>query len=105
MKENRPKQSICPPRTDYCDRCKELKEEINRQATILARLRHAGNSSDVELLTHEKLQKEATDNLSEHKYIAQKALEHYRFTTEKCGREWSTINDLNASARLDQLKN
>ena len=84
MKEDRPKHAVCPPHTDYCDKCKELKEEINRQATILQRLRHAGNSSDVELLSHERLQKEATENLAEHKSIAQKALEHYRFTVQKC---------------------
>lgn len=104
LKEDRPKHAVCPPRTDYCDKCKELKEEINRQATILQRLRHAGNSSDVELLSHETLQKEATENLAEHKSIAQKALEHYRFTVEKCTKEWSAINDLNASARLDQFQ-
>ena len=80
LKEDRPKHAVCPPRTDYCDKCKELKEEINHQATILQRLRHAGNSSDVQLLSHERLQKEATENLAEHKGIAQKALEHYRFT-------------------------
>ena len=105
LKEDRPKHAICPPRTDYCDRCKELKEEINRQTTILLRLRHAGNSSDVELRAHEKLQQEATDKLSEHKHIAQKALEHYRFTVDKCGKDWCAVNDLNTSAaRLDQLQ-
>ena len=105
LKEDRPKHAICPPRTDYCDRCKELKEEINRQTTILLRLRHAGNSSDVELRAHEKLQQEATDKLSEHKHIAQKALEHYRFSVDKCGKDWCAVNDLNTSAaRLDQLQ-
>ena len=57
----------------------------------------------MELLSHERLQKEA-ENLAEHKSNAQKALEHYRFTVEKCTKKWSTINDLNASTRLDQLQ-
>ena len=42
LKEDRPKHGICPHHTDYCDRCKELKEEINRQKTTLQRLRHRG---------------------------------------------------------------
>ena len=49
LKEHRPKHAICPPRTDYCDLCKELNEEINRQKTILHRLRHSGNVSDTKL--------------------------------------------------------
>lgn len=76
---------------------------MNRQTTILLRLRHTGNSSDVELRAHEQLQQEASDKLSQHKCIAQKALEYYRFAVNKCSKDWSTINDLNASARLDQL--
>ena len=104
LKEDRPKHAVCLPRTDYCDKCKELKEETNRQSTILQRLWHAGNSSDVELLSRERLLKEATENLAEYKSIVQKALEHYRFTVEKCTKEWSAINDLNASVRLDQLQ-
>ena len=31
LKEDRPKYAVCPHQTDYCDRCKELEEEINRQ--------------------------------------------------------------------------
>ena len=57
IKEDRPKHAICPPCIDCCDRCKELKEEINRQTTILLKLRHAGNSSDVELHAHENYSK------------------------------------------------
>lgn len=104
LKEDRPRHAICPPRTDYCDRCKELKEEMNRQKTVLQRLRHVASCSDTELLSHERLQEEAAEKLIEHKRIAQKALEHYRFTVEKCGKDWTAINDLNASARLNQLE-
>ena len=104
LKEDRPKHAVCPPRTDYCDRCKELNEEINRQKTILQRLRHTGSCSDTELLNHERLQQEASKKLTEHKAIAQKALEHYRFTVEKCRKDWTAVNDLDASTRLDQLQ-
>jgi len=27
LKEDRPKHVICPHQTDYCDQCKEFKEE------------------------------------------------------------------------------
>lgn len=77
---------------------------MNRQKTILQRLRHAASCSETELLSHERLQEEAAEKLAEHKRIAQTALEHYRFTIEKCGKDWHTINDLNASARQDQLE-
>ena len=102
LKEDRPRHAVCPPRTDYCDRCKALKEEMNRQKTIL---RHAASCSDTELLSHERLQEEAAEQLAQHKGIAQKALEHYRFfAVEKCRKDCCAINDLNASARLDQLE-
>ena len=104
LKEDRPRHAVCPPRTDYCDRCKELNEEINRQKTILQRLRHTGSCSDTELLNHEHLQQEASKNLTEHKAIAQKALEHYRFTVEKCRKDWTAVKDLDVSTRLDQLQ-
>ena len=57
LKQHRPKHAICPHLTDYCDTCKELVEEMNRQRTILQRLRHSGDSSIETLQKHEELQK------------------------------------------------
>ena len=102
LKEHRPKHAICPHRTDYCDVCKQLNEEINRQKTVLQRLRHAGNSSDSQLREHEATLEQAKNDLSEHKLKAQKALEHYRFTTEQCARDWKAIVDLSAKDSLNE---
>jgi len=49
LKEDRPKHAICPHQTDYFHRCKEFKEVINRQKTILQRLRHSGDCSNERL--------------------------------------------------------
>jgi hypothetical protein len=91
LKEHRPKHAICPPRTDYCDLCKELNEGINRQKTILQRLRHSGNCSDTQLREHEAILDKTKEDLSTHKLRAQKALEHYRFSTEQCEKSWKAM--------------
>jgi hypothetical protein len=85
---------------DYCDRCKEFQEEINRQKTIIQRLRHSGSSSETELHNHEELQQKATDELAAHKKVAQEALEHYRFTVEKCKQDWKAIVTLSSQDEL-----
>ena len=82
LKEDRPKHAVCPHLTDYCDRCKEFQEEINRQKTILQRLRHGGDSSGERLLEHESLMEQAETDLIDHRREAQEALEHYKFTTQ-----------------------
>lgn len=102
LKQERPRHAICPPRTDYCDRCKEFQEEINRQKTIIQRLRHSGSSSDAELHKHEELQQKATDKLADHKKVAQEALEHYRFTVEKCKQDWKAIITLSSQEELSE---
>jgi hypothetical protein len=103
LKQHRPKHAICPHVTDYCDTCKELVEEMNRQRTILQRLRHSGDSSNETLREHEELQKTAESELKEHKKLAQEALEHYKFTTGKCKRDWQAIVSLASRENLDEL--
>jgi len=101
LKEDRPKHAVCPHQTDYCDRCKELKEEINRQKTILQRLRHSGDCSDVRLREHEALMKQAETVLAEHKQEAQEALEYYKFVTQKCKSDWKAIIELASKDTLN----
>ena len=101
LKEHRPKHAISPPRTDYCDLCKELNEKINRHNTILQRLRQSGNSSDAQLHENEVLLDQAKNNLAAHKLRAQKALEHYKFTIEQCEKNWKAILELISKDTLD----
>ena len=102
LKEHRPKHAICPHLTDYCDTCKQLGEEINRQRTILQRLRHSGDSSNETLQEHEDLQRKAELDLQDHKKAAQEALEHYKFMVTKCKRDWQAIVSLASRENLDK---
>ena len=70
LKQHRPKHAICPHVTDYCDTCKELVEKMDRQRTILQRLRHSDDRSNETLREHEELQKTAESELKEHKKIS-----------------------------------
>lgn len=87
LKEDKPKHAVCPHQADYCDRCKEL-QEINRQKTILQRLRHGGDCSCDFPSTNQA----ETD----HRQEAQEALEHYKFITQKLA-----IIDLASKDSLD----
>ena len=101
LKEDRPKHAISPHQTDYCDRCKEMNEEISRQKTTLQRLRHTGDCESERLHEHEALMKQAEATLANHKEEAQEALEHYKFTVQQCKREWSAIVELASHDDLD----
>ena len=103
LKEDRPKHAVCPHQTDYCDRCKELQEEINRQKTILQRLRHDGDCSDERLLEHESLMEQATTEKMDHRRVANEALEHYKFITQKCKADWKAITDLASRDSLSAI--
>lgn len=92
LKEDRPKHAVSPHRTDYCDRCKELNEQIYSNKTILQGLRHSER-----LLEYEELMEQAEMDLAQHK---QEVLEHYKFTTEKCKRDWKAIVDLASKNNL-----
>lgn len=76
---------------------------MNRQRTILQQLRHSGDSSIETLQKHEELQKKAESELSDHKKVAQEALEHYKFVTGKCKRDWQAIVSLASRENLDEL--
>ena len=102
LKQHRQKDTICPHLTNYCDTCKEPVEERNRQRTILQRLRHCGDSLNETLREHEELQTKAESELKEHKTLSQEALEHYKFTTGKCKRDWQAIVSLASRENLDE---
>ena len=44
LKEYRPKVALHPHKSDYCDTCKFLKEEIARQNAVLKRLAQSGSA-------------------------------------------------------------
>ena len=53
---------------------------------------------------HEALMQQAEARLAMHKDEAQEALVHYKFTTEKCKREWSAIIALASESHTSQTR-
>ena len=46
LKQDKPKYSLYPHKSDYCDFCAQRNEEINQQRTTLNRIRQTGSSSE-----------------------------------------------------------
>ena len=72
LKQHRLKHAICPHQTDYCNTCKELVEEMNRQRTIL-QLLHTVLIVQLKHYENEELQQEVESELSVQKKIAQES--------------------------------
>jgi hypothetical protein len=91
IKENRPKVSLHPHKSDYCDTCKGLKEEISRQSAIFKRLMQAGSTPehDLRLLQSEISTVEQT--LSSHKEEAASGREYYNTVVAACATNWEKI--------------
>ena len=49
LKAHRPKVALHPSMTDYCDTCKNLKEELSRHQAIINRLHQSGSTSESDL--------------------------------------------------------
>ena len=66
LKKHCPKVAIHPSMTDYCDTCKELKEQLSRNQAILNRSNQSGSTSvdDTALLDKKE---EIETWLSEHR--------------------------------------
>ena len=48
LHQYRPKVAIYPQYTDYCDKCKHIKEELSRNEAIKKRLVQSGNATEAE---------------------------------------------------------
>ena len=70
--------SIMPLQSDYCDKCKEYKEEISRAQQIANRLKQSGHSSEQSIRDQEQIIAKYTGLLLEHKEEAQSGLEYYK---------------------------
>ena len=54
LHQHRPKTTLHPSMTDYCDTCKYLREQLSRQRAILNRLQQSGSVLETEVKTTEK---------------------------------------------------
>ena len=49
LDKHRPKVALHPSMTDYCDTCKNLKEELSRNQAVKNRLHQSDNASESDL--------------------------------------------------------
>ena len=78
LKESRSYVSIMPLQSDYCDKCKEYKEEISRAQQIANRLKQSGHSFEQCIRDQEQIIVKYTGLLQDHKEEAQNGLEYYK---------------------------
>ena len=85
LHQHRPKTSIHPSMTDYCDTCKYLREQLSRQQAILNRLQQSGSALEAEVKAIEKTKTDLEEELKQHKITATKARELYKTGVSNSG--------------------
>ena len=94
LHKHRPKVALHPSMTDYCDTCKNLKEELSRVQAIANRLQQSGNASESALRAQEERQHQLEEEKREHKENVTKAREYYKECVQKCKTSWNKIMHL-----------
>ena len=108
----RPKHTICPKKTDYCEMCVECQEQKRRHETISMRLQQEGNGNADEIVENKALAQSYGLLLEEHRMDATNELEHYRQQTNKSRSLYHYIEELQKKeskskeekAKLSELK-
>ncbi|MCP3931955.1 MAG: hypothetical protein GY705_23010, partial [Bacteroidetes bacterium] len=106
----RPKHTICPKKTDYCEMCVECQEQKRRHETISMRLQQEGNGNEDEIRENKALAESYGLLLEEHRMDAANELEHYRQQTNKSRSLYRYIEELQKKeskkekAKLQELK-
>jgi hypothetical protein len=98
LKDHRPKVALHPHKSDYCDTCKGLKEEITRHSTTLKRLMQSGSTSEQELKSIEAEMDTSEQTLRSHKEEAAAGREYYNTTVLTCTNNWARIMELSSEA-------
>ena len=94
LKKHRPKVTLHPSMTDYCDTCKSQKEELSRVQAITNWLQQSGNASESELRAQEERRQQLKEERKQHKEDATKARVFYKDSVDKCKSSWSDIMQL-----------
>lgn len=94
LKIYRPKHTICPKKTDYCEMCVECQEQKRRHETISMRLQQEGNGNEEEIRENKALAESYGLLLEEHKMDAANELDHYRQKTNKSRSLYHCIEEL-----------
>ena len=86
--------------TDYCDTCKNLKEELCRVQAISNRLRQSGSAAEANLRAHDDHKITLEEEIRQHKEDATKSREFYKVCVDKCKNNWSDIMRLTSRRPL-----
>ena len=102
LKNDRPKVALHPHKSDYCDTCKYLKEELSRQQAILKRLSQSGSAKEEELRDVQAKITATEEEFHSHKVEANAARDHYNQMIKKCKTQWAEINRLSMEQNPSQ---
>jgi len=99
LKKERPKHSIYPHKSDYCDTCAKKKELIRSKQTILNRIRQTGSADDSQQRQLESDIAQISSDLETHREHSRKSHEYYKDITSRCYEDWKTICALESKDR------
>ena len=94
LKKDKPKYTLYPHKSDYCEFCAHKHVEINRQKTTLNRIRQTGSCSEEDQKAIEEEIIRLEDLLKKHKAEATSSLKHYHEVTKRCQTQWEKIVEL-----------
>ena len=97
LKDHRPKVALHPHKSDYCDTCKGLKEEISRYSATLKRLRQSGSAPEQELRSVQLEVETSEQTLKSHKEEASAGRDYYNTTVLTCKENWAKIVQLSST--------
>ena len=104
LQKHRPKVAIHPHYTDYCDKCKQMQEDLSRNDAIKKRLVQSGNASEDELKQIEEAIDELKEKKKYHARDAANAREFYKESIQKCQHKWAEIEALLAIPSEDRTE-
>ena len=82
------KTAICPPKSDFCDMCKEYCEEISRAQTTANRMVESGNAEATALQQQKNLGESYKLFLASHKATAQGCIDEYKSNRQQSQSDW-----------------
>ena len=103
LKDHHPKVALHPHKSDYCNTCKGVKEEISCYSTTLKRLRQSGSTSGQELRSVQLEVETSEQTLISHKEEASAGRDYYNTTVLTCKENWAKIMQLYQALLIQPL--
>ena len=96
------KSALHPHKSNYCDTCKYLKEEVSRQQAVIKRLSQSGSAQEQDMRDVEVKIKATEEELCSHKTDANAARDYYNQMVKKCRKEREEISKLSREQNPSQ---